>query len=313
MDARVIDILSALDPQSSIPSLPLGPMIHNKRFSPLHDAARDRFLAKYMQTNFGWYIAQQFANRGAPFPLAMRGRDAWVQKAYLLLVDAWDNYDRHVVEAYHLAKFVRGAPHLGQHLKALLISFRPTATAATHIAEVSEKTGVSRQTLDAFEVLFFNVIDRREDALYLANEFYPDTRLVEFDDNYLKNSAHADLIKRVGYNHRDMDLTAYLAGIGDHTYLRKLAASDDREAELTRYLMGNGLILAHSSLLNQKSIGMSRVSNLLAASRQGGRDQEEPTLGQIVPMYSEAFSKALSVNQEQMVEQMREDSGVLDV
>jgi hypothetical protein len=121
------------------------------------------------------------------------------------------------------------------------------------------------------------------------------------------------LIKRVAYNHRDMDLTAYLAGLGDHTYLRRVAASEDRESELTRYLMGNGLILAHTSLLNQRSIGMSRVSTLLAASRQGGADQEEPTLGGIVPMYSQAFKRALESNQSVVMHQMRMDAGVIDV
>jgi hypothetical protein len=154
-------------------------------------------------------------------------------------------------------------------------------------------------------VLYFNVIDRHKDALYLAREVYPDTRLVEFDENYMRNSKYADLIKRVGYNHRDMDLTAYLTGIGDHRFLKKLSASDDRESELTRYLMGNGLILAHSNLLNQRSVGMSRVSNLLAASRQSGADQEEPTIGGIAPLYSPAFAKALEYNQQGVLKQMR--------
>ena len=315
MNAYTIDALSSRSPEwpSKVERAGLLGLQQPQRFSPLHDTARDRFLAKYIQTNYGWYIALQFANRGLPFPIMLHGRDEWVHKAYLLRMDPWKNYDQHVIEAYHLAQFVNGAPNLRQHLKAMLLSFRPETDAAAHLREVSLKTGVSVRTLDAFEILFFNVIDRRNDALYLAQEVYPDTRLVEFDENYLKNSTHEDLIKRVAYNHRNMDLTAYLSGLGDHTYLRKLAASDDREMELTRFLMGNGLLLAHTSLLNQRTIGMSRASTLLAASRQAGSEKEEPTLTGIVPMYSDAFKRALTVNKEMVMTQLIEDSGVVDV
>jgi len=316
MDAHTIDLLSALDPESPMPHVQTttGGMSADRRWSPLHDGARDRFLSKYIRTGFGYYIALQFANRGMPFPIHLMGRDQWVFKAYLMRLDPWENFDRHVAEAYHLAQYVKDSPNLSQHLKAMLMAFDGDCTPESHIAEVARRTGVSYSTIDAFEVLFFNVIDRREDALYLAREVYPDTRLVEFDEQYLRNSSHADLIKRVAYNHKNMDLTAYLAGIGDHTYLKKLAASDNREAELTRYLMGNGLILAHTSLLNQKSVGMSRVSNLLAASRQGGNDQEEPTVGGIVPLFSGALQQALNINERQVIDQMHRDEGrLLDV
>ncbi len=314
MNACTIDILSSLNPESNLPQVPLGMMNKDQqRWSPLHDAARDRFLSTYVRTNFGYYIALQFANRRLPFPLALTGRDQWIYRAYLMKLDPWANYDRNVAEAYHLAQYVKDTPNLSQHLKALLLSFKSYDTPRQHLQAVHVKTGVPLATLDAFEILFFNVIDRREDSLYLASEVYPDTRLVEFDDNYLKTSTHSDLLKRVAYNHRDMDLTAYLAGIGDHTYLKRLAASDDREADLTRFLMGNGLILAHTSLLNQRSIGMSRVSTLLAASRQSGKDVEEPTVGGVVSLYSQAFKHALDANHAMVRRQMREDAAVIDV
>lgn len=304
MDARTIDILAAL----SADAPPLGALPKNRLWSPLHAEAKDRFLSKYIQTNFGHYIALQFANRRAPFPIVLTGRDLWVYKAYLMNMNPWVYFDQHVAEAYHLSNCAKDQPALIQALKAMLLTMKPHTTAQQHIAEISVRTGVHVDTLDAFEILFYNVIDRQEDALYMAREVYPDTRLVELDENYMRNSTHADLIKRVAYNHRDMDLTAYLAGLGDHTYLRKLSASEDREADLTRYLMGNGLIMAHSSLLNQRSVGVSRVATLLAASRQGGKEQEEPTIGGIVPMYTQAFKAALNVNRTVLMEQLRVDA-----
>ena len=163
MNAYTIDLLAAVDPASTLPSVRAGLMQQQKRFSPLHDAMRDRFLAKYIQTNFGWYIARQYANRQLPFPAFLSGRDSWVHKAYMLCLDPWANYDEHVVVAYHLAQFVNGTPNLRQHLKALLLSFSPGCTAESHLQEVSRNTGVPVATLDAFEILFFNVIDRRAD------------------------------------------------------------------------------------------------------------------------------------------------------
>lgn len=313
MNAYTIDLLAAYNPESHLPPISTTVMQRQAKFSPLHDAARERFLAKYVQTNFGWYIAKQYASRKLPFPVLLSGRDIWVYKAYLFCLDSWQNYDENIAEAYHLATFVNGMPNLRQHLKALLLTFQDSSTPDSHIREVALKTGVSIGTIDAFEALFFNVIDRRGDGMYLANEVYPNTRLVEFDEDYLKNASNEDLIKRVAYNHRDLDLAAYLTGLGDHSYLRKIAASDDREAELTRFLMGNGLILAHANLLNQRTVGLSRASTLLAASRQSGNNQEEPTLTGIVPMYSEAFQRALSANKEMVLEQMKEDSGFLEV
>jgi hypothetical protein len=313
VNACTIDILAALNPESTIPRTTLAMMEKDRRWSPLHDAARDRFLSTYVRTNFGYYIASQFANRRLPFPITLMGRDQWVFKAYMMKLNPWANFDRHIAEAYHLVHYVKNATNLGQHLKAMMLSFKDHHTAEEHLMAVHKMTGVPLATLDAFEILFFNVIDRRADALYLASEVYPDTRIVEFDENYMRNSTHADLIKRVAYNHRDMSLTAYLAGIGDHSFLKKLAASEDREADLTRYLMGNGLILAHTSLLNQRSIGISRVSTLLAASRQGGADQEEPTTSGIVPMYTQAFKQAISVNSSVVLQQMRVDAGMVEV
>lgn len=318
MNANTIDQLSTLDPESTCPRISMRDGLADARWSPFHTRMRDRFLAKYIKPHFGYYIASQFANRGLPFPVPLLGRDLWVYRAYLMKIDPWKFYDHHILEAYHMARWGQEESALSDILKACLLSFSTEdggkhGTPQEHLRTVSLKTGVPYLTLEAFEILFFNVIDRRADYMYLQQEVYPHTRLVEFDEDYLKHSRYTDMIKRVGYNHKDMDLTAYMAGLSDHTFLKGLAASDDREANLTRFLMGNGLAMAHVNLLNQRAVGMSRVSNLLAASRQGGREVEEPTMGGIVPLYTAPFKAALRVNQDVMLMQMRRDAGDIEV
>ncbi len=121
--------------------------------------------------------------------------------------------------------------------------------------------------MEAFEILFFNVLDRHEDGLYLSHIVYPEGRLVEFDENYFANTPDCDLILRAGYNHRDVDLVAQLVGMGDSSYVTELGARRDHEAELERQFMGNALVMGQSGLLNQRSAGMQRAVALLAARR----------------------------------------------
>lgn len=315
MDAQTIDKLASLDPDAPMPGVSVFTSQDEVReWSPVMEIALENFLSRYSKPNFGYYIASQFAKHRMAFPLALYGRDMWVFRAYLMRLDPWGNFDPFVAEAYQLAQQIEGAaPSMGLQLKALLLSMGPEfETTEKHINYVHKKTGISVPTIDAFEVLFFNVIDRRLEASYISQIVYPQTRMKEYDEDYYNSSTVGELLQRVAHNHGNMDMTAYLAGLGDQSFLQKLAASDDRESELTKYLMGNGLIMAHSNLLNHRSVGMNRASNLLAASRQGGQDQEEPTIGGIAPLFSEAYQEAVDVSFEVVKEQMKIDSGIDD-
>jgi len=307
--------MSSLNPAVNTPArgYAVGPILHDKRYHKLLTAAKDRFLSVYSRLNFGWYIATQLANHKTPYPLVPSGRDMWVFQAYQMMRDPDNYFDDDIAMAYHMHQYIPGSPQLGKHLQALLLSYNGTTTPEKHMKSVAKVTGVPLNTVMAYEALFFNVIDRQEDGIYLAQEVYPNTRMVEMDEDYLKNSTHRDLLNRVAYNHRDIDMTAYIAGLGDHSHFRKIAASDDREAELTRHLMGNGLLFAHTSLLNQRSSGISRTTTLLAASRQSGASNEEPTLAGIVPAYSNAFQKAVAFSRGNMVKQLKTDEGTMTV
>lgn len=313
MDSKTIDKLASLDPAAISPGITAAQSWDPAGKTVLHEGAADQFLSTYGRPNFGWYIATQFANNCLPFPMPMVGRDAWVYRAYMLQLNPRKNFNKHIAEAYHLHEYVSHYPDLGGKLKSMLLSFDKDCSTVGHMRKVARQSGVHPLTVEAFEVLFYNVLDRRNDGLFMSNILYPHTRVVEMDENYLKNSKHADILSRVSYNHRDMDMTAYLAGIGDHSYLSRISAADDRESELAKFIMGNGLLLTHTNLLNQRSVGMQRVSTLLAASRQGGSAVEEPAMSGIQPLFNDAFSLATQVSQESMLEQMRRDEGTVDV
>jgi hypothetical protein len=313
VNATTIDLLATLDPESvykgitqTTASVQLDPAQ-----SALHWQARERFLSRYVNVAFGSQIATRFAIARLPFPVVLFGADRWVYRAYLAEISAGRTADYPVAAAASLGKGeTQPLKEQADKLKACLMSIPAGCERKRGIEITSRRAGIEPEIVEAFEALYFNVIDRQEDALYLAQEVYPDTRLVEFAEDYFNNTNNSDLLKRVAYNHKNVDLTSYLAGFGDASFLSKIAAAENREAELTKYIMGNGLLLTHTNLLNQRIVGMNRAATLLAASRQSGTNAEDPGFDEIVPLFSEAFQRASSVELELRKKQAYDDAGI---
>jgi hypothetical protein len=305
MEAHTIDLLAA-EMGDTMPSSSA-----TLRFagSDVEDMARRQFLGRYRDMHFGWKAADWFSRRGREFPIPMLDRDAWVFKAYMMLVDPRNCFDRSVGEAFMMNVTATSNVKFGEKLKALLVSVRHP-TAVEHFRDVEKRTGIPYDTIEAFESLFFNIVDRMEDGAYLAENFYPDTRIVEFSDKYLDTTRTGELLKRAGYNYRDMEFTTFLSGLGDASYLNKIASSIGSEKELEKKIIGNGLLLSKTNLLNQRSLGLSRVANLMAASRRSGMQTENPSLSEVVTLFNDSYEQAIGVSRETMLEQLRLDAGM---
>ncbi len=139
----------------------------------------------------------------------------------------------------------------------------------THLNLVAEKAGIPRPTVEAFEILFFNVLVRHQDGLYLSSLAYPDGRLVELDEDYFGTTPVTDLLLRAAYNYRDIDPVSRLASMDSTACLRDLSAlhAGGAEAELEKKMVGNALLMAKLGLLNQRSVGIQRATTMLAARR----------------------------------------------
>lgn len=221
--------------------------------------AAGAFVQIHSNPAFGWHIAKTFARARMPFPTTVIGRDRWLFQAYLMHLNPAASFDPSVLEAYHLSQ-----QPISKTLKALLVAGlgKPVDT---HLDIVAEKTGISRRTVEAFEVLFFNVLDRCEDGLYLSEIVYPEGRQVEFDEDYFESTPVEALLLRAAYNYRDIDLVSHLAGLDDASFVKELAALPDAEAKLQARCIGNALFMAQLGMLNQRSVGMQRATQLLAA------------------------------------------------
>lgn len=216
----------------------------------------------YINSALGWHISRAFARARLRFPLAMPGRDQWVFSAYLMHLDPVAFHRREVETAFRISQ----QAGLSGKLKAMLMAGLGSPVDA-HLNLVAEKTGIPRRTVEAFEILFFNVLDRHQDGLYLSNLAYPEGRQVELDEGYLETTPIEDLILRAAYNYRDIDLVLRLAGMTEADCMKELTALRDGEAELEARIFGNALLIAQTGNLNQPSVGLQRATQLLTSGR----------------------------------------------
>jgi hypothetical protein len=305
MDAKLIDTLSSLDPK--LPRLPSTSMPGVPR--SIADKAKARFTAFYSNVAFGWYIATSFADARLPFPVCCpTGTDRWLFRAYMMRLhgDRWNC--NHIVEAFAIAQLPEARSLKGKICGLLLAGCGQDPD--NHRRAVAEVSGIHLSTVEAFDALFYNIIDRYKESAFVSEQVYPNTRYVEFAEDYMKHADISDLVKRAGFNGRDLSLSAFLSGMGDSAYMAKLSARSDREQELTRHLMGNALLLVHSGALNNRNVGIARAQGLLAAQRQSGQAVETPPVADAGEFIADALRIALADNDDQRIRIAREDSGV---
>lgn len=310
MLAPVLDLLNSLDPSherfASIASTPL-----NNLDDTLHTVGLGRFQTIYKQVNAGWSFACRFANAGVQFPIPMTRKDHWVFAAYMMKREPRRFYNRHIADAYHIENPPPGMENIKSTIKTLILCYADDMTPEYHLNRVAERTGIPYASLEAFETLFYNVLDRRVDSICISLNLYPHPggRMIEMNENYLRDSPMGKLLERAAHDTHDLDMAAYLSGIGDRTFLAKLSASPDRENELTNQIMGNGLLLARTNLLNLRSPGWARVATLLSAARQSGTHTEEPPLVDIGEHFYDVWLEAAHQSQEDVANYIREDEG----
>lgn len=304
MDKYLIDLLASRDPR--VPSLPSAFANYGQPMEVVEEA-KARFSAHYSNPAFGWAISVAFADVRRPLPVHVNGRDHWLLRAYMFRLDSVRWRCKHVIDAWGLANLDE-ARNLKNKVCSLLLSGCGSPPDA-HRRAVSELTDIPLPTLEAFDTLFYNVLDRHKEAAYLSEQIYPTTRLVELAEDYSKHADVGDVIKRAGYNQRDLGFSSFVAGLGDASYMAKLSARSDREQELTRHLMGNALLLVNTGALNQRSVGMARAQTLLAAQRQSGQQAELPIIADASDHCSDELRRALDLQDQQRVHLAREDAG----
>jgi len=284
MDAATIDLLSRHLPGANHPSLlEAGAMEREGQFEAI-----DNFVDKYSNLAFGWHAAREFAKAKRMFPLAMLGSDKWVFRAYMFQLDPHKYYDATVAEAFALSHSILEG--VGRGVKALL-----TVEGIT-LQDVSDKTSIRKEVVEAFSTLFYNVIDRRSDQMYMSQVVYPDTRFVTLRQGYFDHASISDLLIRSGYESKSADAVSYMAGLTGGDYLRGIAARGESVEQLEGSMMANAVNLAVVGLVNQKLLGLTQSKTLMVADKQGGNQQAAAPVLQIASIIKGSLLEANIVN-----------------
>ncbi len=236
------------------------------------DDGISRFIAAYTDLSFGWRFARTMHANNLDFPVWLKGKDTWVWKAWVGL-HAPSRRDPAITAAMALAS--DGLQGRREVVRALLISRDHDPRV---IFQLCKDTPLTPEALEAYETLFFNVLDRRKDAMFISSVVYPRTRLVEVYDHYLRNEGMGEFLMRAGYNIGLSDVS-YWAGFSNDLVL-ELTSAPDLPQRLEQHIMANGLILARSGAIHQRSDAhaLSAARNLIAAAKQGGATTQEESL-----------------------------------
>jgi hypothetical protein len=232
----------------------------------IEDPELGRFLYAYKDLQFGWNFARTMAANALPMPPVFQERDEWVWRAYLYALDKKKFRDPVIREALtftgHNMQKERAVLH------ALLIN--PKAT----IEDVALRLNRDKDVISAYECLFFNVHDRRDDHLYISSIVYPQGRLVEMYEHYIRNESLEMILLRAGYNHGPEDVL-YFAGFPSDLLMQHIG--NDVPARLEAMIMANGYLLAKNGWLNQGAgaAGMSNARLLMSAAKQGGQTETQ--------------------------------------
>lgn len=214
---------------------------------------------------FGWDFAVAMKNSDHPFPAILHGDDLYVWQAYMHL----KGYTNSVISSV-LALMTEGNANLRQQINALLL--------VDHIDcnIISTKLGVPVDMVRAYEKLFFNVLDRKEDHSFIASIAYPEGKLVEAMEDYIESASIGDLLMRAGYTH-GASYVLYAAGLSKNPFSSLSAADGARK--LDSMFMADGCLYAGLGWLHQRHNAMPIMNARLSmqAGKMGRGDEASET------------------------------------
>lgn len=218
-----------------------------------------KFLAAYKDLAFGFHFVKSLTGAGLKLPPSLD--EEWIRR--LWEVESFGFDDGVIVRAvalHHPSMWFQT-----NAIKAFLVS-------NTSFQDITSMTGFDEEVLRAYEQLFFNIVDRRKEALFLAEVVYPDTRLVETMEGYIRDVDPGSMMMRSGYNNGPTDV-AYFAGLKVPDHVTNSDNVNEMAGKLEATLMANAYFLSRNGYLNQRSAqGINSAKGLIVAAKQGGQD-----------------------------------------
>lgn len=248
-------------------TLQLGGRLNMPGGLPHADAAR--FSTLYSAPDFGWTFCRLLNDHDIRFPGGVCfGRDEVLLRTYLHLRDP----------RTFKAKDIQGALAIRHAMgttrttvEGLLLS------AGSTVESVAKLCSMPTDVISAYERLFFNVLDRREDAVYLQQIVYPHGRLVELMDDYMTRENLGMLVRRAGYVNGADDVM-FIMGASTNALDALQSVSSAQQYE--RLLMAFGFLLARNGAASQNRVAaVQNARQLLQAGKLGGDSTGDRPVG----------------------------------
>lgn len=239
-------------------------------YVPASDALTERqtndimhYALCHKNLQFGWDFAQRLnAAKHIKFPAFLHKDDLFVWRAYKYMQGFEDP-----AVAGAVALTAKGNENLAADIQALLI-----AKTVTDHGYIASRLSLPVSVVAAYEKLFFNVLDRKNDHAYIASIVYPESRMVEVMKDYLEHTSINTLLMRSGYNHGE-DIILYMMGIGQHPFKMYDAATG--AAELDGLFMRDGILYAAAGLQNVPNSTPITNARLSINAGKMGKNEEQ--------------------------------------
>ena len=240
MNFREINIVAKYLPPQPPPANAGPPGLRGPEYLPCPFEQEEiiRFVRNYSEPNFAWKAAELLAKTDCMLPIFPHGSDRWFYRCWLLLKDTSgqkhnEDFDP-IREAFVFNQLPEHRP-TKELLNALLLC---PGSSTRRVAEV---LNIEEDVVEAYECLFFNVIDRRADSLFLRNHVYPDTKMEEMVKGYFEKANLGQVLLRLGYNYT-MEDVLHFAGVRQTSY-REGVTEAQAFAEFQKQTMANGCIM----------------------------------------------------------------------
>jgi len=212
-----------------------------------------------MATNdpqFGWNFVMAIKRQGMPIPTCVH--EDYIIRAYRFEMGRSPR-DYDIMEAVSptlIGNWFRMAV-----LKAALL------TTATY-KEIAEAVGYSEETIRAFEQLFFNIRDRRNDRMYIGKWTFEEGVMCEHKQNYLQDTSPGVVLMRCA-TRASLSSVLTMAGLTPGASL--MAEASDAAARVENSIMREAAALTDWGLGKQRSVAMSNAKGLITAAKASGQ------------------------------------------
>jgi len=250
------------------------------------------FAACYRDLAFRWHFVRSLVEANQRLPNKVK--DAFIKKLYSY--ETSKTKDRHLTMAIGIS---RNMPMIYKNtIMAMLISGEGS------YEEIAAHVGMPVETIVYFEKIFFNVVDRLEDHMYISSIPYPEGRIEEvvLGEKYIRNPTKE--ILKAGYNN-GIGHAAYASGLKSDLVTEDFTTMAKR---LENLIMSNGYFLAKNGYLNSYTPGLQHAKQIIAAAKQG--DAENNTAEDYGP--SLIGSVIMGELQNTMLEQVRVRKNLLE-